>query len=283
MKKELLNEINNIRIKMGLRVVNEGSILITEAGVISSLFNTVLSKSLITKAEKELIEKFLNVGLNELEEKSLSKFFKSVEGKSFVTELRKQIAKEKDDAVKMRLDAWLTQTERKFNEIEKGKGFKDLMPDPNPLHIPNTTEITQSSIEDIIKTNMKNPRFKEYMVMLNNLNLEDKVKNLTVLAYSKVGNDPVAAIKYAAELSKQLNEQKYGWIKRAVYGAMKNPSKTISIGGKTIAAGTFWYVVVVAVLALGAGALSWINYAKSVLPKAPENKSLEDEVEDFKI
>jgi hypothetical protein len=290
MKKELLNEINNIRIKMGLKVVNEGSILITEAGVISSFISKVLSKSVIKDAEKELIKNFFfNRGaLTKTEKDSLSTFFKSVEGKKFVTELRKQIAKEKDDAVRMRLDAWLTQTERNLTKpkgtktTKTGQGSKNLMPDPNPLHIPNTTEITQSSIDDIIKTNMTNQRFKEYMVMLDNLNLEDKVKNLTVLAYSKVGNDPVAAIKYTAELSKQLNEEKYGWIKRAVYGAMKNPSKTISIGGKTIAAGIFWYVVVVAVLTLGAGALGWLAYAKSVLPKAPENKDeLTSEAETF--
>lgn len=288
MKKELLNEINNIRIKMGLKVVNEGSILITEAGVISSFISKVLPKSVITNTEKVLIQKFLKGGLTEIEKDSLSKFFKSVEGKKFVTELRNEIANESDDAVRMRLDAWLTQTERNLTKpkgtktTKTGQGSKNLMPDPNPLHIPNTTEITQSSIDDIIKTNMTNPRFKEYMVMLDNLNLEDKVKNLTVLAYSQVGNDPVAAIKYAAELSKQLNEKKYGWIKRAIYGAMKNPSKTISIGGKTIASGTFWYVTVVTALALGSAALGWVNYAKSVLPKAPENKDeLTSEAETF--
>ena len=142
-----------------------------------------------------------------------------------MTELRNEIANETDDAVRMRLDAWLTQTERNLTKpkgtktTKTGQGSKNLMPDPNPLHIPNTTEITQSSIDDIIKTNMTNPRFKEYMVMLDNLNLEDEVKNLTVLAYSKVGNDPVAAIKYAAELSKQLNEKKYGFAKNVPHVA----------------------------------------------------------------
>ena len=77
MKKELLNEINNIRIKMGLKVLNEGSMLITETGTVSALLSKVLPKSVIGATEKALILKFLQKGLTEIEKESLSNFFKS--------------------------------------------------------------------------------------------------------------------------------------------------------------------------------------------------------------
>ena len=289
MKKELLNEINNIRIKMGLKVLNEGSMLITETGTVSALLSKVLPKSVIGATEKALILKFLQKGLTEIEKESLSNFFKSAEGKAFVTELRNEIANESDDALRMRLDAWLTTTERSFTKpkgakkTKTGQGSNNLMPNPDPTYIPNPTEIAQANIEDIIKQNMKNPRFKEYMVMLDNLNLTDEVKDLMVISYSKVGNDAVRAIEYANTLAKSLDEKKYGWLKTAISKAMKNPAKTISIGGKTIAVGTFWYVTVVAALALGGAAIGWVNYAKSILPKAPENKLSDEELSDEEL
>lgn len=146
------------------------------------------------------------------------------------------------------------------------------MPNPKtPTSIPNPNNISRADIDAIIKRNVSNPRFEEFMLILDEIPMSDKVRNIMINSFDTVGKDPIKAMAYARELSQQLNEQKYGWIKRLLSKGAKDPSKTISIAGKTIATGTFWYVTVIAVLSLGGLALGWVNYIKKALPEAPKD------------
>jgi hypothetical protein len=147
------------------------------------------------------------------------------------------------------------------------------MPNPKtPTSIPNPNNISRADIDAIIKRNVSNPRFEEFMLILDEIPMSDKVRNIMINSFDTVGKDPIKAMAYARELSQQLNEQKYGWIKRLLSKGAKDPSKTISIAGKTIATGTFWYVTVIAVLSLGGLALGWVNYIKKALPEAPKDE-----------
>jgi hypothetical protein len=286
---ELINEINQIKKVMGLNLINEATV-----SWLDDLFTA--SKSLISRyvTNKDGLEKLINNGLNDVSFSVLKKKLSTDKtlGDNLIVQLRaakKNLSKTDPNVVL--LDARIKEiknlqpktpkkpvtpkpkTQTPKPNTRKTGTSKDLMPNPknNPLDIPNPNKIETSTVEDIININMKNPRFREYMVILDNADLSPKVKDLMVVAYSKVGNDPINAIKYASELSRTLNEQKYGWLKRQINRALKDPSKTITIGGKTMLAGTFWYVTVVAVLALGGAALGWIKYGTKSIPKAPED------------
>lgn len=308
---ELLNEINKMRNFMGLTPVNE-SYLLNEAvppglqSIIDDIIKGVKggSKPTIDRVTKTAFNKFLKSNSIDdflKDDKSshyLIKWIKGIDGTNFRNALKDAIKNEPDKVTRMSYNAYLKnfdelskkatpiyldlniskpKTPKKPVTTTKTKTSKELMPDPkNPLDIPNPDSIKTTTVDDIIKVNMKNPRFKEYMVILDNANLSPKVKDLMVVAYSKVGNDPIKAIEYASQLSKTLNEQKYGWVKRQVNKALKDPSKTISIAGKTISMGTLWYVTVVAVLAFGGAALGWITYLKNEIPQAPGSETTPD-------
>jgi len=289
MKKEILYEINEIRVKMGLKILEESSILLVEASPIVTYMEKFILRSGIRDTEKFLIKKFLspsvNGALTEIEKGELKTFLKTVEGTNFLGKLESAIANEQDDAIKLRMQGWVDNNLRRFADAPVtqrtgkgsitggGQGSHNLMPDPNPLHIPNPTEITDASIDEIVKTNLKNPRFQEYMVMLDNLHLSSKIKDLMIVSYSHVGADANKAIKYATELTKNLNEKEYGWLKRQVNKAAKDPSRAISVGGKTIASATFWYTVSFAVLSLGAIGVAWLRYFQNTLPKPPSSST----------
>jgi len=285
MQKKILNEINDMRVKMGLNVLTENSILLTE-GPMGAMVKNIVGKVAIKDVEKALIDKFISGSLDDVEKIAFKDFLKSTNGTKFIKEFESAIAKETDPVTKLRAQAYLdNQIKSKLKSTVsslpgrasttggkstgKGGSSKHMMPDPNPTHIPSLGEIAPSTVDDIIKINRSNPRFNEYMVMLDNANLSPQVKDLMVVSYSKVGNDAVAAIKYAEELTRMLNEKKYGWLKRQINKAMKDPSRTISVGGRTIAVGTLWYVTTVAVLGAGSSVLAWLAYLKSQLPKPP--------------
>jgi hypothetical protein len=292
MQKKVLNEINDMRVKMGLNILTENSILLTE-GPIGSLVKTIAGKAAIKDVEKALIDKFITGSLDDAEKIAFKDFLKSMNGTKFIKEFETAIAKETDPATKLRAQAFLdNQIKSKLKSTisttgskststvgsKSGKGSPNshlILPNPNPTHIPSPTEISAMSatVDDIIKANRRNPEFNSYMIILENANLSPQVKDLMVASYSKVGSDAKAAIKYAEELTAMLNEKKYGWLKRQINKAMKDPSRTISVGGKTIAVGTLWYVTTLAVLALGGTAAGWITYLKTQLPKAPETST----------
>ena len=293
MQKKILNEINDMRVKMGLNVLTENSILLTE-GLIGDFVKNIVGKVAIKDVEKTLIDKFVHGTLDDVEKIAFKDFLKSTNGTIFIKAFENAIKNESDAGIKLQAQSYLDkQIKSKLKSkvsstvsstvssipggasttggksTGKGGSSKHMMPDPNPTHIPSLGEIAPSTVDDIIKINRSNPRFNEYMVMLDNANLSPQVKDLMVVSYSKVGNDAVVALKYAEELTAMLNEKKYGWLKRQINKALKDPSRTISVGGQTIAIGTLWYVTVVAVLSLGGLALGWIAYLKAQLPKPP--------------
>ena len=293
MQKKVLNEINDMRVKMGLNILTENSILLTE-GPIGSLVKTIAGKAAIKDVEKALIDKFITGSLDDAEKIAFKDFLKSTNGTNFIKEFETAIANEANPATALRAQAFLdNQIKSKLKSTisttgskststvgsKSGKGSpKPVKGSPNshlimsnPTHIPSSTEISAMSatVDDIIKANRSNPEFNSYMIILDNANLSPQVKDLMVASYSKVGSDAKAAIKYAEELTAMLNEKKYGWLKRQINKAMKDPSRTISVGGKTIAVGTLWYVTTLAVLAVGGAAAGWVTYLKSQIPTAP--------------
>lgn len=284
MQKKILNEINDMRVKMGLNVLTENSILLTE-GPIGAMVKNIVGKVAIKDVEKALIDKFISGSLDDVEKIAFKDFLKSTNGTKFIQAFESAITNETDAGIKLRAQAYLD-NQIKSKLKSKVSSTVSSLPGrskpgkvspnshlimPNPTHIPSPTEISAMSatVDDIIKANSYNPTFNTYMAMLNEANLSPQIHNLMVTSFSTVGKDAKAAIKYAHELEAMLNEKKYGWLKRQINKALKDPSRTILVGGKTIAVGTLWYVTTVAVLALGGAALSWIAYLKSQLPKAP--------------
>jgi hypothetical protein len=282
MQKKILNEINDMRVKMGLNILTENSILLTEgAGNMAiKIADKMLFRTVITDVEKALIEKFAKGTLDKTEKLAFKDFLKSANGAQFIKEFETAIANEANPITKLNAQSYLdNQIKSKLNTTVSstvsslpGKGSPNshlIM--PNPTHIPSSTEISAMSatVDDIIKANRHNPEFNAYMIILEEANLSPQVHNLMVTSFSKVGNDAKAAIKYAEELTAMLNEKKYGWLKRQINKAIKDPSRTISVGGKTIAIGTLWYVTTLAVLAVGGAAAGWITYLKTQIPTAP--------------
>jgi len=106
MEKKILNEINDMRIKMGLNVLTENSILLTE-GPIGSLVKTIAGKAAIKDVEKALIDKFITGGLDDAEKIAFKDFLKSMNGTKFIKEFETAIAKETDPATKLRAQAFL--------------------------------------------------------------------------------------------------------------------------------------------------------------------------------
>ena len=154
-----------------------------------------------------------------------------------------------------------------------GRAGSNAMSDPidsiiNKLDDINVDEI---DINEIIRRNSTNPRFQEYRVILRGIPMTDEVRNMMLAAYDVIGKDPVKAIEYAGKLQAKLNEKQYGWVKKGISQASKNPTKTITILGKTIAVGTFWGITAFAILSLGGIAIGWINWAKQSIPKAPSS------------
>ena len=152
-----------------------------------------------------------------------------------------------------------------------GSAGSNAMSDPIDSIINRLDDIKVDDIDinEILRRNATNPRFQEFRVILNNIPMSDEVKNMMLAGYDVIGKDPVKAIEYASKLQKSLNEKQYGWVKKGISHAAKNPIKTITILGKTIAAGTFWGITAFAIFCLGGIAIGWIKWAEQVAPKAP--------------
>jgi hypothetical protein len=119
MKKELLNEVNNIRIKMGLKVLNESSTLITEASPLLPFIEKFFLKSVIKDAEKDLFKQFIKGTLTDADKKTFNTFIKGTEGRNFIKNLESEINNVTDDAIKYRLQAWLRSNQRKLGITPK--------------------------------------------------------------------------------------------------------------------------------------------------------------------
>jgi hypothetical protein len=154
-----------------------------------------------------------------------------------------------------------------------GRAGSNAMSDPidSIINRLDDIDIDELDVNEIIRRNVSNPRFQEYRVILRGIPMTDEVRNMMLAAYDIIGKDPVKAIEYASKLQSKLNEKQYGWVKRGINQATKNPTKTITILGKTIAAGTFWGITAFAILSLGGIAIGWVNWAKQSMPKAPDS------------
>jgi hypothetical protein len=154
-----------------------------------------------------------------------------------------------------------------------GRAGSNAMSDPidSIINKLDDIDVGEIDINEIIRRNITNPRFQEYRVILRGISMTDEVRNMMLAAYDIIGKDPVKAIEYAGKLQSKLNEKQYGWVKRGINQATKNPTKTITILGKTIATGTFWGITAFAILSLGGIAIGWINWAKQSIPKAPSS------------
>jgi hypothetical protein len=104
MKKEILNEINEMRIKMGLKVLNEESILLSES-IVGILEKTVVKS--LRDLEKGLIKKFITGRLSDVEKNELKLFLKGDEGKEFISSLKAAVKDETDFGKKMVYNNWI--------------------------------------------------------------------------------------------------------------------------------------------------------------------------------
>ena len=154
-----------------------------------------------------------------------------------------------------------------------GSAGSNAMSDPidSIINKLDDIDVDEIDINEIIRRNATNPRFQEYRVILRGIPMTDEVRNMMLAAYDIIGKDPVKAIEYAGKLQAKLNEKQYGWVKKGISQASKNPTKTITILGKTIAVGTFWALTTFAILSLGGIAFGWIKWAEQSMPKAPSS------------
>jgi hypothetical protein len=115
-------------------------------------------------------------------------------------------------------------------------------------------------------------KFKAYEQIVERLpNLDGESKILMKLGFEDAANKSISEIITEGSLIvKNLNDAKYGWLKRLFMSSTKNPTKTISTGGKSILLIIFYYVLVMAALAGAA----WVFYFKQkYMPAPPESNT----------
>ena len=108
MEKKILNEINDMRVKMGLNVLTENSILLTEGkGGAGTLAMKIAEKFLISDVEKNLVKKFASGNLQGTEKTQFKKFINSTSGANFIKEIEIAISNESNPIIKQRAEAYL--------------------------------------------------------------------------------------------------------------------------------------------------------------------------------
>jgi hypothetical protein len=135
---------------MGLKFLNEDSILLNEASPIVGFLEKYMVKGLIDDSEKILLRKFINPAvhgaLNETEKLELRRFLNSTNGAIFISDLRQQIQKETDDALKFRMDGWLKNNLEKF---AKEPFTPKPVPKPKPKPKPSPVNVLPRDIEQM--------------------------------------------------------------------------------------------------------------------------------------
>ena len=108
MEKKILNEINDMRVKMGLNVLTENSILLTEGkGGAGTLAMKIAEKFLISDVEKNLVKKFASGNLQGTEKTQFKKFINSTSGANFIKEFEIAISNESNPIINQRAEAYL--------------------------------------------------------------------------------------------------------------------------------------------------------------------------------
>jgi len=242
MKKEILNEINDMRIKMGLKVLNEESILLSES-IVGILEKTVVKS--LRDLEKGLIKKFINPTvhgvLKPAEKNELKLFLKGDEGKEFISSLKAAVNDETDFGKKMVYNNWIKNRLEKFaaSEIKQavpsslsGKGSvrgKDTNPFANIDNQLSRSEITTLETpkdKNFVLNNLRkaSPVFRLFEQTVDSLpGLKDSEKELLKLGYTKYSNFTESEL---VKIIQELRMQVAAPYKRILYNIGKSPLKS---------------------------------------------------------
>jgi hypothetical protein len=152
MEKKILNEINDMRVKMGLPILNENSILLSEAGVISTLVGKIIGggviKNALTPVEKGLLTKFVAGTLKGTEKSEFNTLINSTKGLSFIKEFENAIASETNLITKQRAQAYLDKNIKpQLNTTVGGIPGTGKPPTTAPI-INNVTTVTKEIIDN---------------------------------------------------------------------------------------------------------------------------------------
>lgn len=239
MKNEILNEINEIRIQMGLKILSENTLLLTEASPIVGFMEKYMLKGLLTDAEKILIRKFINPAvhgaLSDAEKVELKKFLNSTSGTMFLADLRNEIENEADDALKLRMRGWLDNNLGKFSKTPikpTGKGsVTGKSKEPNPFQdIENQIErhpetLTPADKKKILsQLRQASPKFKLYeqtVELIPGLSVNEK--ELLKLGFAKYANYTEAQL---IEVMQELRYQVAAPYKKVLLKIMNRPGKS---------------------------------------------------------
>jgi hypothetical protein len=238
MKKEILNEINDMRIKMGLKVLNEESILLSES-IVGILEKTVVKS--LRDLEKGLIKKFITGRLSDVEKNELKLFLKGDEGKEFISSLKAAVNDETDFGKKMVYNNWIKNRLEKFaaSEIKQavpsslsGKGSvrgKDTNPFANIDNQLSRSEITTLETpkdKNFVLNNLRkaSPVFRLFEQTVDSLpGLKDSEKELLKLGYTKYSNFTESEL---VKIIQELRMQVAAPYKRILYNIGKSPLKS---------------------------------------------------------
>jgi hypothetical protein len=239
MKKEILSEINEMRMKMGLKVLNEESILLSEASPITTFLERYLISGLLKDTEKQLIRKFVNPAvhgvLTDVEKVELKKFLKSTEGTMFISDLKQTIASDPNIGNQMAMTNWVEKTLEPFANskiLPSGKGsitgknknpFSDIESEisgePNLPKTPKDKELTLSRLREA------SPKFQLFEHTVDGLpGLTDAEKDMLKFKFTDYSKYTEAQL---IQTIQDLRMQVAAPYKRILYNIVKNPIKTM--------------------------------------------------------
>ena len=275
----IIVEINQMRNNMGLNPINESDIL-NEAKPLKGIAKLIddiikLGKVVFTPAEKSALDKFIvskNVDeflKDELNSKTLKNFVNSRNGKEFLEDLGELIAKESD--------------------MNKRVGYRAYVDALNQLP---TKKLTNEIGKELISIDKLVSELTEYskLAIKKDPNLLSKIK----LAKSKLASVKKKTID---NLPKELQDEisRLGYVINAknprLWTIIQSMFPSLAKGWEKI--GLFGKIIVIILAASTTVGAAIINYLSPALkrglcvivsiPVLCDNKSLEDEVEDFKI
>jgi hypothetical protein len=197
MEKKILNEINDMRVKMGLPILNENSILLSEAGVISTLVGKItgelVTKNALTTVEKGLLTKFVAGTLKGTEKSEFKTLINSTKGLKFIKEFENAIASETNLLTKTKAQAYLDNNIKpRLNTTVGGRPGTGKPPTTAPAGKSYNNSLTPAQIKQIEKETKE---------------LSDSISDLRDIVFNFQRNEKIEILK-DPQLMGYVNEAK---------------------------------------------------------------------------